>query len=143
VNDNASGDANTATTPRLVTEANGLDWLPKMIDRITEHLGVPARIAVIDPVRLGEKHRRCWVWFPGNVNHNVCVDQHPRHWVVMSSNHRGCRVELTTSGPPTALQAENVLVLTGCLPGDQMAASEQLSDGTRALIEHRYVESAR
>ncbi len=126
----------------MTSEITELDWLPQLVGRVTEHLGI-AKVAVTTPVRIMGKDRRCWVWFPGNVNHNLAIDRYPHRWVVMSSNHRGCRVELTTSGPPTALQVEAVLVLTGCLPGDPAAASGRLSDGTRALVEHRYVESAR
>lgn len=100
----------------------------KWLEEITEKLGEP-RIKVPDETRLGDGiRRRCWVWFPNNVNHSVKIDrQHGRYTYTAQAHSGGRDVEVTQATEPTDDEMRAVLRLawprvfdadqSGVLPG--------------------------
>lgn len=126
----------------------GTDLLPgtgveigDLIARITATLGVQPKIAVAEAVKLGDKWRRCWAWFPAYdgkcVNHNFAIDKYPRHWQSRASNHLGFSAELGTLTEPTYLQLEALATLAGYLDGDTSEALDllRLAGGSRIAYE--------
>lgn len=94
------------------------DWLT-VIDEVVAELGEP-KVAVTEPQLLhrerGDCRRRCWVWFPNNINHNIAVDQYARDlWEITAASHAGTRTTFVRKGEPSASQMRAVLVLAGVL----------------------------
>ncbi|MFY1686443.1 hypothetical protein [Plantactinospora sp. WMMB782] len=87
-----------------------MNWLKEVI----AHLGEP-RFAYPDGVRLGDRHRRCWVWFADEVNHNVAIDRSGR-WTEVHAGGKGGHVRLTLANEPNDAQMHAVCTLVGLLP---------------------------
>jgi len=88
-------------------------WLAELHARYGE-----PRVSQSDPVKLGSRKRRCWVWFPGGLNHNLCIDDMGAHWVI-SVGAPEIRVEVSIYGQagrePDDETIQRVLVLGGLL----------------------------
>jgi hypothetical protein len=107
--------------PEPRTDEKPPPWLAELHARYGE-----PRVSQSDPVKLGGRQRRCWVWFPGglnhtqciDLNHNLCIDGNRGHWVI-SVGTPEIRVEVSIYGQagrePGDEMVRRVLVLGGLL----------------------------
>jgi hypothetical protein len=90
--------------------------MPEWLDELTAKYGEP-RVGFPVPVNLGDRKRRCWVWFPGGKNHNICIDQFADRWQVLAgAPGRSINLQLYDHGrEPDDSDIRNVLVTAGML----------------------------
>ena len=83
-----------------------MTWL----DDITAAIGEP-RVCVDTEQRSVSTYRRCWVWFPNNINHNIKIDREGGRYVLGVGSHvRGApQVEVTLAAEPTDQQVRDAV----------------------------------
>ena len=123
-----------------------LPWLTDLVDEVSARFG-PPKVKVPRESRrmrteLGVCYRRCWAWFPGNVNHHLAVDRYLDRvpgWYVWAGSHAGTFVGAWCA-EPAADKVRAVLVLAGFLVGDHAASRELLGRCVRSELE--FVDAA-
>lgn len=90
---------------------------PAWLEELIALRGEPA-VNYFEPVNLGDRERRCWVWFLAGVNHSVAVDRlrranYPFRVSVAAANRYA---QLHLQDEPTDADMRPLLVLVGLLP---------------------------